>query len=170
MNVISKLKASHRARDIFGVALFFAVSVCIFGHQFFFYYLPIWGEKIPIHWGSKPMADGWQVASDAFVMQLTYSAMFCLIPIIIGVVSTRFFIFGTRKFRYTPLSFCIILAFTGIFFFAGISESCYASYLAKGIMSNTGMGIFYFVLASVFFAIFLFSILMIPLLAPQENV
>ncbi len=169
MDLLVRLKVSHRARDLFSIALFFLIAICIFGYQFLFLYLPIWDEKVPIHWSGHPMADGWQVASDAFVMQLTYSAMFCLIPLIIGAVLNKFFIFGTRKFRYTPLSFCIILAFTGLFFSAGISESCYASYLAKGIMSNTGLGVFYSVLVSVFFMIFMASVLTISLIAKQEG-
>ncbi len=168
MSIFSKLKSSHCARDIFGVALFFTTAVCIFGYQFLFYYLPIWGEKIPIHWGTKPMANGWQVASSAFPMLLTSAATLCLILLIIGVLLNRFFIFGTREFRYTPLSFAIICVFMGLFFFAGISESCYASYLAKGIMSNTGMGIFYFILASVFFMIFIATMLTASLVGRRK--
>ena len=57
---------------------------------------------------------------------------------------------------------------TFFFFFVGINESVYASYLAKGIMSNTSIGIIYFIVAGISLVATLLCVLVVPMM-PQDD-
>lgn len=158
----------YRRRDILIFYSFATLSTIILGYQFFAYYLPIWTKKVPTHWSNKPMANDWMFASEWYFLILMTTLISCGTIFGIGYILSKFFLMGTKEFRYSPFTLSFPLVFTLFFFFTGMNESVYASYLANGIMSNTTIGIIYFIIAGVSFFITVLSVL-IGTMLPQED-
>ena len=151
---------SYRKRDFSLFLLLTALSIAVLGYQLFFYYFPVWEEKVPTHWSNKPMADDWMAASDWYFFIIVFYAAISGGILAIGYVLSKFFIMGTEKFRYTPFTMSLSIAFALFFFAAGINESVYASYLKNGIISNTSIGTIYFAISGIgFIAVLLLALL-----------
>lgn len=159
---------SYRARDTLIFCSFVIFSTIILGYQLFIYYSPIWTKKVPTHWSGKAMADDWMFAYEWYFFMLKITLIFCGTTLAIGYVLSKFFLMGTKKFRYSPFTLSFPLTFTFFFFFAGANESVYASYLAKGIMSNTSIGIIYFIIAGISFFVTLLCVLVIPMMSKDD--
>ena len=153
----------YKKRDLTIFYIFIVIAIIVLGYQFFLYYFPIWNEKVPTHWNNKPMANDWTLASNWYLSMSLVSVIFCSIIFIIAYILSKFFVMGTKEFRYSPFTISLPLSFTFFFFFMGINESVYSSYIAKGILSNTGIGIFYFVIAGISLFITILSVLIAPL-------
>ena len=159
---------SYRARDTLIFCSFVIFSTIILGYQLFIYYSPIWTKKVPTHWSGKAMANDWMFAYEWYFLILIITLVFCGVVLSIGYILSKFFLMGTKKFRYSPFTLSFPLTFTFFFFFAGINESVYASYLAKGIMSNTSIGIIYFIVAGISLVATLLCVLVVPMM-PQDD-
>lgn len=160
---------SYRAPDTLIFCSFAISSTIILGYQFFVYYLPIWTKKVPTHWSGEAMANDWMFAHEWYFFILIMTVVFCGTVLSIGYVLSKFFLMGTKKFRYSPFTLSFTLAFTFFFFFAGINESVYASYLAKGIMSNTSIGVIYFAMAGISCFVTLLCVLVVSMRLQDDS-
>ena len=114
------------------------------------------------------MANDWMFAYEWYFFILIIILGFCGTILAIGYGLSKFFLMGTREFRYSPFTLSFSLVFTFFFFFVGINETVYASYLAKGIMSNTSIGIIYFIVAGISLVATLLCVLVVPMM-PQDD-
>lgn len=160
---------SYRIRDALIFCSFVVLSIVILGYQLFVYYLPIWTKKVPTHWSGEAVADDWMSADEWYFFMLKITLIFCGTTLVIGYVLSKFFLMGTKKFRYSPFTLSFPLTFTFFFLFAGANESVYASYLAKGIMSNTSIGIIYFIIAGISFFITLLCMLVVSMIYQEAS-